>query len=293
MARRFGSASAFKAALEARLRKKSQESGIPFSTLQLKFVMERLLARLFQVEPSPWLLKGGFAMDLRFRPQARTTKDIDLSVLVDGSGAGPRSSDLRDRLQAAAEADLGDYLTYRIGEPKAELTNAPQGGGRYPCEAVLLGKTYAKLHIDVGIGDALVGEPDRLIGDDVLDFAGIEPAKVLAIPKPLQFAEKAHAYSFPWSGRLNTRTKDLVDLVLLIERGPLDPAQIRLALDATFGTRQTHPLPESLPPPPASWSTDFPGMAREAGISTTDYLEAFAIVDSFWASLGVGGPTPT
>ena len=111
MAKQFGSASAFKAALEVRLRKGSQESGVPFSTLQLKFVMERLLARLFQVEPTPWLLKGGFAMDLRYRPQARTTKDIDLSVFIFGPQAGPKSSDLRDRLQAAAEVDLGDYLT--------------------------------------------------------------------------------------------------------------------------------------------------------------------------------------
>jgi len=293
MAKRFGSASAFKAALESRLRKKSRESGIPFSTLQLKFVMERLLARLFQDRASPWLLKGGFAMDLRFRPQARTTKDIDLSVFLVGPESGPTSPDLRDRLQAAAEADLGDYLTYRIGEPQVELTNAPKGGSRYPCEAVLLGKTYARLHIDVGIGDALVGEPEPLIGDDVLDFAGIEPAKVLAIPKALQFAEKAHAYSFPWSGRPNTRTKDLVDLVLLIERGPPDPAEIRRALDATFGTRQTHPLPESLPLPPASWAGDFPGIASEAGISTTHYLKAFTIVDSFWASLAVRGPQPS
>jgi hypothetical protein len=113
MAKQFGSASAFKAALEARLRKRAQESGIPFSTLQLKFVMERLLARLFRDGASPWLLKGGFAMDLRFRPQARTTKDIDLSVLLVGAGAGPMSADLRDRLQSAAEADQSKPETVR------------------------------------------------------------------------------------------------------------------------------------------------------------------------------------
>jgi hypothetical protein len=286
MARSFGSASAFKTALEARLRKKSQEQAVPFSTLQLKFVIERLLARLFRDEKPPWLLKGGFAMDLRFRPQARTTKDVDLSVTLAGVGA-PTSSELREQLQAAVDVDLGDFLTFRIGEPRNELTNAPQGGARYPCEAVLVGKTYAKFHIDVGVGDALVGDPEELTGDDVLSFVGIEPARVLAIPKPLQFAEKAHAYSFPWSGRLNTRTKDLVDLVLLIERGPPDSGQIRAALKATFETRGTHPLPATLTPPPPSWAKDFPAMAAEAAISTTDYLEAFAIVNSFWGTLAL------
>ena len=154
MAKKFGSASSFKTALEARLRKKSLDQGVPFSTLQLKFAIERLLARLFQDEQPPWLLKGGFAMDLRFRPKARTTKDVDLSVaLVDNTG-GPMSTQLRARLQAAVDVDLGDFLTYRIGEPKSELTNAPKGGARFLCEAVLIGKTYAKFHIDVGCGDA-------------------------------------------------------------------------------------------------------------------------------------------
>jgi hypothetical protein len=185
MARKFSSASAFKSALEARLRKKSNEQGVPFSTLQLKFAIERLLARLFQDPSPPWLLKGGFAMDLRFRPQARTTREVDLSVVLPPGVAGPMAPAVRDRLQAAAEVDLGDFLTYRIGEPKSELTNAPQGGARYPCQAVLVGKVYAKFHIDVGVGDALVGEPEQLTGDDVLDFVGIGPARPLAIPKPL------------------------------------------------------------------------------------------------------------
>lgn len=293
MAKKFASASAFKTALEARLRKRADEQGVPFSTLQLKFVIERLLARLFREQSPPWLLKGGFAMDLRFRPQARTTKDVDLSVVLLPGTAGPTSPALRDRLQAAADVDAGDFLTFRIGEPKSELTNAPQGGARYPCEAVLVGKAYARFHLDVGVGDALVGVPEELAGDDTLDFVGVAPARALAIPKPLQLAEKAHAYSFPWVGRLNTRTKDLVDLVILIERGPPDPGEIRLALRATFETRGTHPLPKALAPPPASWAADFPEMAQEAGISTTNYLEAFAVVSTFWASLSLGdSPSP-
>src|SRR5262249_14981251 len=80
MARKFGSAAAFKSALEAHLRKRAEERKVPLSTLQLKFVIERLLARLFYHPDPGWLLKGGFALDLRFRPQARTTKDVDLSI---------------------------------------------------------------------------------------------------------------------------------------------------------------------------------------------------------------------
>lgn len=270
MARRFGSAAAFKASLDAHLRKLAAERRVPLSTLQLKFVIERLLACLFRAPDPPWLLKGGFAMDLRFRPRARATKDVDLSIAlapdarpVDFSGV------LRERIQEAADVDLSDYLTYRIGTPKQELTNAPRGGARYPCEALLVGKTYARFHIDVGCGDALVGEPERILGDDLLAYAGIPPAGVLVVSRSQQFAEKIHAYSFPWSGRVNTRTKDLVDLVLLIERGLPDVAGIRSALRATFEARATHPLPASLSPPPESWAVDFPAMAAEAGCRRT------------------------
>ena len=70
MARKFGSAAAFKTSLEARLRTTAFERSVPFSTLRLKFVIERLLARLFQDTDPPWLPKGGFAMELRFRPKA-------------------------------------------------------------------------------------------------------------------------------------------------------------------------------------------------------------------------------
>jgi len=43
---------------------------------------DRLLARLFHVGPPlalPWVLKGGYAMELRIKA-ARTTKDIDLTM---------------------------------------------------------------------------------------------------------------------------------------------------------------------------------------------------------------------
>ena len=74
MTRQFASGAAFKASLEAHLRKRATERAIPLATLQLKLVIERLLARLFRDEKPAWLLKGGFALDLRFRPRARTTK---------------------------------------------------------------------------------------------------------------------------------------------------------------------------------------------------------------------------
>jgi hypothetical protein len=289
MAKQYGTATAFKTALEAHLRSRAKELQTPFQTLQLKFVMERLLARLFGIPRPPWLLKGGFAMDLRFRPKARTTKDVDLSVSLAAVGSDSDfGGAFRDRLQEAADVDLGDYLVFRIGLPRKELTNAPGGGARFPCEAILAGKTYAKFHIDVGAGDPLSGVPEQLVGDDLLSFAGVGPAAALAIPAAQQFAEKVHAYSYPWTGRPNTRTKDLVDLVLFIERGSLDASEVRTAIGQTFSARGTHSVPESLPQPPAQWAADFPAMAREAELSTDDFREAFAVLEQYWINNELG-----
>src|SRR5262245_47354334 len=175
MARQFKTASAFKTALETRLKALAAGGKVPLHTLRLKAVIERLLARLFQAPAPVWLLKGGFALELRYRPRARTTKDVDLTVALGAvSDEQVRSPErLRERLQEAAEVDLGDYLEFRIGTAQKELTAAPLGGARFPCEAALAGKSYAKFHIDVGCGDAVVGTPDLLTGEGLLEFAGI------------------------------------------------------------------------------------------------------------------------
>ncbi len=65
-------------------------------------------------------------------------------------------------------------------------------------------------------------------------------------------------------------------------------AEIREALLATFSARTTHPLPGSLSPPPEAWATDFPAMATEAGLSTSNYLNAFEKLQEFWSAHSLG-----
>jgi hypothetical protein len=265
MAKIFASPVAFKASLEARIRTVAVRRNVPINTLRLKVVIERLLARLFAGVNPPWLLKGGYAMELRYRPRARTTRDIDLTCAVAGDvNLQARLHLVREQLQAAAEIDLGDYLTFRIEEAEHELAGAPLGGARHPCEAFLAGKAYGRFHIDLGFGDDVGAVPEILTGDDLLAFAGIPPAHVLAIPKPQQFAEKLHAYTRPWDDRVNMRTKDLVDLVLLIETASVQPADVGAAVNTTFALRNTHPIPADLPDPPAVWSEAFDALSTEA-----------------------------
>ncbi len=271
--------------LEERLKTLHAESGVPLSSLRLKVVIERLLARLFGVDNPPWLLKGGYAMELRYRPRARTTKDIDFSVNTLAATLSESLDQVRDELQAAADSQPGDFFVFQIGAPGSQLQGAPGGGARFPIEALLAGRSFAKFHLDVGFGDPVLSDPEELFGQDFLGFAGIPPARALAVPKAQQFVEKIHAYTRPWKDRTNTRTKDLVDLVLILTVDPPAIDAVRKALPRTFDLRATHAIPQALPPPPSEWSTVYAEMAEDAQIAPAEMDAGFQLLCQFWTEL--------
>ena len=154
-----------------------------------------------------------------------------------------------------------------------------------PSEARLDNGTFAALHLDVDIGDAVIANPEWLTGQDLLGFAGIPPARVAALAREQQFAEKLHAYTLPRGDRANTRVKDLVDLALLIDLGLLDTEALKQAVHATFMRRGTHAEPVGLNPPPEAWRAAFAQLAAEVGLRATTLDAAYAEVEAFWKML--------
>ena len=78
---KYQNAVSFRQALESRLTQISKDTGIDLQWLRKQVAFDRLLARIFLKEDKPrWLLKGGYAMELRFSHLARVTKDMDLSL---------------------------------------------------------------------------------------------------------------------------------------------------------------------------------------------------------------------
>ena len=288
MSKVYANAEAFRNALEDRLRAVAQERGVQIQGLRLKVAIERLLARLFVEKDSPWLLKGGYAMELRFRPKARTTSDIDLVSRTDRANATlpARLAAAHETLRAAAVTDPGDFFEFQIQQARSELQGPPDGGGSFPVIARMAGRDFARFHIDVGFGDAVMGVPELLVGEDLLGFAGVAAARVSAVPRAQQFAEKIHAYTSPWTDRVNTRSRDLVDMVLLIERGELDPIEVHGAIVETFRRRARQVVPPRLSAPPESWKTEFALMATVTGLSTRELNVAFEKLEWFWGELG-------
>jgi hypothetical protein len=294
---RYQNARAFRAALEDRLKQIARDQGTDVMRLRRQVAFDRLLARLFAHSEPPWLLKGGYAFELRLGASARATKDIDLSIPVLsrlGTDASPAlqapaqnavSAVIRERLRDAAERNLQDGFVYLIGAPLADLDAAPGGGARYPVESRLENRIFAAFHLDVGVGDAIATPPEWLISPDLLGFAGISPARAAAISREQQFAEKVHAYTLPRGERGNTRVKDLVDLVLLIRMGLPHAEHVLEAVRTTFAQRGTHAAPSIFPPPPAAWRAPYATLAAECGLDDTSLESAFNIIAHYWANL--------
>src|SRR6516162_5520750 len=105
--RTYTTAGAFRRALEERLKWTAMAEQVDPNRLRRQVSFDRLLARLFREEPPPWVLKGGYALELRFKA-ARSTVDIDLTVQrLPASADNDQNQIVRDMLQAAADVPLG------------------------------------------------------------------------------------------------------------------------------------------------------------------------------------------
>jgi hypothetical protein len=257
----YSTANAFRRALEDRLHAASKAEDIDLQRMRRQVAFDRLLVRLFAEGNPPWQLKGGYALELKLA-LARTTRDLDLGLSA-GIVSGTK---LLEALQSAATKDTGDYFVYSIGEAVMDLDGAPYGGSRYPVEADLDGRPFARFHLDLGMGDIQRepcewSEPRAWLG-----FAGIEAGRFPSISREEHFAQKLHAYTRPRGERANTRVKDLVDLVLLIDSQPMDLQRLKRDVADTFGHRNSHPLPQGLQAPPDFWRPVFEKLAAECRI---------------------------
>jgi len=276
MVQTYASPPAFKQALEQRL-KSSSSSGVDFARRRQLLVFDRFLARIVAIFGTAALLKGGLALELRIE-RARTTKDIDLCIT--GSPATVLA-----KLQQAGRLDLGDYMTFEVARdrdhPTIQNDGMPYEGLRFRAECRLAGKLYGQpFGLDIAFGDRILGDPETITADDLLAFAGIAPSTIQIYPIETHIAEKLHAYTMP-RARPNTRVKDLPDIALLAKIHPIEARRLRTALELTFNFRATHPLPSSLPVPPAAWIAPYTEMARSNDLAWTTIEQLTSAAGAF------------
>ena len=263
----YQSGAAFRRALEDRLASQSAKVRTPLVRLRKLVVFDRFLARLVQMEPETWLLKGGLVLQLRLSHHARTTKDMDLLSLT-------ARDEVPQILMRAALLDLQDWFAFAVRPDTAALPGPGHGGLRFFLTALVAGRTFESFHVAVGSGDPVVEPAEMLETPSLLAFAGIPPVMVPCYPLTQHLAEKVHAYIRPRAAGESSRVKDLVDIILIAEHMTINGLALRTAIQATFTAQGAGEPPPSLPAPPPSWALTFRKLADEVGLSCTTLVEA-------------------
>lgn len=267
-------------ALTDHLRRQAKQSDIEHSNLRRQFAYDRLLARVFTSEDAGWVLKGGTALLARVR-NARHTLDIDLAR---------RSGTIQaavEELRSAVERDLDDHFRFDLGRPAIAHTNRsaqPDTDQAKLAVAAYIGTTlFERFSIDVVVGSIMTTTPEPMSPSIVVEFDGLVPPTYLLYPVVDHVADKLCATSETHGDPVkpSSRSRDLVDLVILARTQIVDAAKLKTAIEAERLHRGLPPI-EAFGAPP-EWETSYPSDAKRVleceGYRTLD--TAVALVARF------------
>ena len=152
---------------------------------------------------------------------------------------------------------------------------------RFSIRALLDSRAFESFHIDVGVGDPIIGSIDYLDTPNLLSFANLESVSIPCYPVNQQIAEKLHAYSRPRGSGPSSRVKDFIDIILLAELGEINKQELVAAIKATFDHASTHEIPSELSPPPREWLRPYNRMAESLGMDEVSFDEAYIHLQNF------------
>jgi hypothetical protein len=105
--------------VEDRFQDIARKESVDLQRLRRQVAFDRLLARLFQAAQPlalPWILKSGYAMELRIKA-ARTTKDIDFTIRnvfsSDEKKDHKKNLAVLEKLRQAAAFSCDDFFVTR------------------------------------------------------------------------------------------------------------------------------------------------------------------------------------
>lgn len=234
------------ASVRARLLNVAKATGTDFNLVLVRFALERLLFRLSTSGHSDrFVLKGALLFTLWYDLPHRATRDADL-LGFGPSDTGSMASVFRDIASVATDDGIVfDPASVRVGVIRKD---AGYGGVRVTLNGKLA-NARCVAQVDVGFGDAVTPGPTDAVYPVLLD--GLPAPRLRTYPVYTVVAEKLHAIVV--LGMVNSRLKDYLDLVVIMEREALDESTLALAIAATFQRRGTA-LPNA---PPVGLSDEF------------------------------------
>lgn len=278
----YDSPRALRTALEHHLLQRSTETGVSLDRLRRRVVFERVVVRLSSAEPGAWVVKGGMALEVRLRDDARLTKDLDLG-LRDNEVT---SESLHERLIEVLALDpAGDRFVFAVGVPERMAEGAQHVTWRARVEARLADTMFGSIQLDIAPRPYELTATDHVELPSLLDFAGVPASVVEIIDIHRHAAEKLHAMTRDFGDRENSRLRDLVDLVLMLEHEMLAPAVLAARTADVWAEREKSDPPPDLPPLPESWANRYGLLTEQLDIDTRSYQSAVAIVADLWRAM--------
>ena len=259
--------------LLVRMTNAARESGVVARRIHLVVAIDRLLARLLVAAPGRWVVKGGYANQLRRPDDARFTEDLDLKI-------DAAIETVPEFLASGFAVDLSDDFSYEVASSAAPLEGPPGGGLRFVVVARVSGTELVRFKVDVSSADAVVGELESYFSDPVLERLGFRRSRFPVYPVNQHLAEKLHALTLPRDVE-NTRARDLVDLAWFIRNFTFRSDTLAIACIATFERRNTHPWPPVIDVPPDSWTRPYGVWRAELDLAEPTPVAAAAALRSF------------
>jgi predicted nucleotidyltransferase component of viral defense system len=235
----------------------ARDAGFVARRIHLVVAIDRLLARLLEAAPEQWVVKGGYANQLRRPDDARFTEDLDLKI--------DAAIEMAPELLASGFAvDLSDDFSYEVASSPVPLEGPPGGGLRFVVVARLAGTELVRFKVDVSAADVVVGDFESYFSDPIVERLGFPRSRFPVYPVNQHFAEKLHALTLPRDVE-NTRARDLVDLAWFVRHYSFRSEALAIACIATFERRATHQWPPVIDVPPPLVDATVRGVAGRAG----------------------------
>jgi hypothetical protein len=227
------------ASVRARLLNVAKATGTDFNLVLVRFALERLSFRLStSAHADRFVLKGALLFTLWYDLPHRATRDADL-LGFGPSDTGSMAGVFRDIASVVADDGIVfDPASVRVGDIRKD---AGYGGVRVTLNGKLA-NARCVAQVDVGFGDAVTPGPTDAVYPVLLE--DLPAPRLRTYPVYTVVAEKLHAIVV--LGMVNSRHKDYLDLVVMMEREALDEPTLALAIAATFQRRETG-VPNALP----------------------------------------------
>lgn len=220
--------------IKTRLLQQSQESGMDYMKILVRYLHERLLYRVsISSYREQLLLKGSSLLYAYERWDARPTLDIDLM----GHRLSNSEENIRQVMEEICQLECPeDGVTFDAESIRLQPIAVEK---KYPGLCVTmdahLDSICQMVSIDIGFGDVVTPEPVPLDYPTILD--AVPEANLMAYSLETLIAEKFHAMVD--RDEQNSRMKDFYDVYQLFTKQYVDADLLEEAIRNTFRNRGT------------------------------------------------------